>query len=75
MRKYYQVGKALRVSREHQDLRQVAAAEMLGCSSSYLSEIEAGKKRPGLSLAARIEKLFGVSALAWTSLDAHGEVA
>lgn len=40
-------------------------ARQLGISLPFLANIEAGRKRPGLDTAARIEDLTGIPARSW----------
>jgi transcriptional regulator with XRE-family HTH domain len=55
------VNEALRLIRVFHDLKQFAAAEKLGISPSFLSEIEKGRKEPTLELLKRYEQVFGIS--------------
>lgn len=45
----------------------LAAAELLDCSRGYINMIKAGKRRPGLALARRIEIASGgeITMRAW----------
>lgn len=53
---------ALRLIRTFHDLKQVEAAELLGISKSYLSEIEGGSKAPTLQLINRYAEVFEIPA-------------
>lgn len=53
---------ALRLLRLHHDLSQREAAQNLGVSPSYLSEIESGTKEPTLSLLNTYALTFNVPA-------------
>jgi hypothetical protein len=44
-----------------------SAATLIGCGPSFVSHICAGRKRPSLRLAARIESLAGIAASAWVT--------
>lgn len=52
------LGEALRLIRVYHDLKQKQAAERLGFSTSYLSEIERGQKTPTLDIIDRYAKIF-----------------
>jgi transcriptional regulator with XRE-family HTH domain len=54
--------KALRITREFHRMTQAALAGRLDISSSYLSEIESGKKRPSLDILEGYARVFGVPA-------------
>ena len=58
------LGKALRILRVFEGLTQVQAAEKLGVSQSYLSEIERGDKTPTLDVLGKYSAVFGVPASA-----------
>ena len=51
---------ALRVAREFHNLNQSQAAEKLGVSQSFLSEIESGKKTPSLDLLQKYSEAFSL---------------
>lgn len=53
---------ALRLLRLHHDLSQREAAQKLGISPSYLSEIESGTKEPTLGLLNTYALMFNVPA-------------
>lgn len=52
------LGEALRLIRVYHDLKQNQAAQLLGLSTSYLSEIERGQKTPTLEIIDRYAKAF-----------------
>ena len=56
------INEALRLIRVYHDMRQSEVAEKLGMSSSYLSEIEKGTKKPTLELVEKYAALFQVPA-------------
>ncbi len=51
---------ALRLVRVFHDMSQVALAERLGISKSYLSELEAGKKQPTVELLQKYASTFNM---------------
>jgi len=54
------LGRALKVMRQFHNQNQTAMANTLGISSSYLSEIESGKKEPTLELLNKYASNFNV---------------
>lgn len=56
------IHKALRLAREFHRLKQVDLASKLQISTSYLSEIEAGKKPPSIDLLEAYSKVFCIPA-------------
>src|SRR5437879_1833941 len=56
------LNEALRLIRVYHDMNQSKAAEKLGISNSYLSEIEKGHKKPTLELVERYASLFKIPA-------------
>ena len=56
------IHKALRLAREFHRMKQVELAKRLNISTSYLSEIEAGKKPPSIELLDGYAEIFGVPA-------------
>lgn len=54
------INEALRLIRVYHDMKQTEAAEKLGISKSYLSEIEKGTKTPTLQLITRYEREFNI---------------
>ena len=53
---------ALRLLRSFHGMSQIALAKRLGISNSYLSEIESGKKKDGITvdLLTRYSEVFGI---------------
>ena len=56
------INEALRLIRVFHDLKQTQAAEKLGISQSYLSEIERGAKTPTLDTIEKYSEIFGIPA-------------
>ena len=56
------INEALRLIRVFHDLKQIQAAEMLGVSQSYLSEIERGIKSPTLEIIQKYSEAFDIPA-------------
>lgn len=54
------LGEALRLIRVYHDLKQKDAAEKLKVSTSYLSELEKGRKTPTLDLIRRYSEEFDI---------------
>lgn len=54
------IGEALRLIRVYHDLKQKEAANLLGVSTSYLSEIEKGRKIPTLEIIQRYSEKFAL---------------
>ena len=54
------LGEALRLIRVYHDLKQKEAANLLDVSTSYLSEIEKGRKVPTLDIVHRYSDKFGL---------------
>ncbi|MBC2772088.1 helix-turn-helix transcriptional regulator [Rhizobium sp. AQ_MP] len=54
------LNEALRLIRVFHDMKQNEAAEKLGISKSYLSEIEKGHKEPSLELLRKYEAAFDI---------------
>lgn len=54
------LGEALRLIRVYHDMKQKDAADVLGLSTSYLSEIEKGHKVPTLDVLHRYSDQFGL---------------
>lgn len=54
------LNEALRLIRVFHDIKQTEAAEKLGISKSYLSEIEKGHKEPTLDLLRKYERVFNI---------------
>lgn len=56
------IEKALRLTREFHRMKQVELAKKIGISTSYLNEIEKGKKPPSLELLESYSQVFNVPA-------------
>ena len=54
------LGRLLREERIARGYSQASLAEQLGCSRTHVSQIEAGVRRPGYRLLARIAELTGI---------------
>lgn len=54
------INKALRMAREFHHMKQIDLADQLGISTSYLSEIEAGKKPASVELLESYGRVFKV---------------
>lgn len=54
------LGEALRLIRVYHDLKQKQAAERIGVSTSYISEVERGTKTPTLDVIERYSKAFDI---------------
>lgn len=54
------LGEALRLIRVYHDLKQKEAADLLGLSTSYLSEIEKGRKVPTFDIIQRYSDKFAL---------------
>lgn len=54
------LNEALRLIRVYHDMKQSEAAEKLGVSRSYLSEIEGNRKRPTLDLIEKYSAAFNI---------------
>lgn len=54
------LGEALRLIRVYHDLKQKQVAKRLEISTSYLSEIEKGRKMPSLELLQRYSDVFNL---------------
>lgn len=56
-------GNALRMARKQSRLSLDKAAELVGCSKSFLWELEKDKAEPGLKLAYRLSDAYGIPLL------------
>ena len=54
------MNEALRLAREFHNLNQSQAAERLGVSQSFLSEIESGKKPPSLDILHKYAEAYSL---------------
>lgn len=61
--------KALRMAREFHRMKQVDLAKRLNISTSYLSEIEAGKKPPSIELLESYARIFDIPASTFLLFD------
>lgn len=59
--KMLEIGEKLAAVRKARGLTQVAAAAKVGCTQSYLSGVENGKKAFSISFVLELIKLYGVS--------------
>ena len=58
---YPLMGKAIKRLRREHDMTQEQLAELVGGDQNYISKIESGKARPGLSTYLKIANAFQVS--------------
>lgn len=56
------IGEALRLIRVYHDLKQNQVAERLGLSTSYVSEIERGQRKPTLETVEKYARAFDMPA-------------
>lgn len=54
-------GEKLRLLRIKHGLSMQAVADALGTSSGYISNVEHGKKKPGIDFAMQVARFFNVS--------------
>jgi transcriptional regulator with XRE-family HTH domain len=54
------IAKALKVIRQYHNLNQTQLAAKLAISTSYLSELESGRKEPTLALLQKYASIFDV---------------
>ena len=54
------LNEALRLIRVYHDMKQTEAAEKLGVSKSYLSEIEGNRKKPTLDLIEKYSVAYNI---------------
>ena len=52
--------RALKLIRNYHDLSQVEAADKLGFSKSYVSELEKGTKKPSIDVLEQYARVFGL---------------
>jgi transcriptional regulator with XRE-family HTH domain len=55
------MAKCMKTIREHLGLKQIKFAQTLGIASGYVSEIEAGKKNPGIDVLEKLHHLYNVN--------------
>lgn len=58
---YPLIGRNIRYIRKQQNMTQEQLAEMIDGDQKYISKIEAGKAKPGLSIYLKIANVFQVS--------------
>ena len=56
------LSEALRLIRVFHDMKQQEAADKLGLSKSYVSELENGKKAPSVEVIQKYSEAFGIPA-------------
>lgn len=68
------MGEAFRLLRVFHGIKQVDMAKVLGVHTSFLSEIESGKRKPSLDLVGKCAKHFGLrpSAILFFSEELDG---
>ncbi|MFJ8476989.1 Scr1 family TA system antitoxin-like transcriptional regulator [Kitasatospora sp. NPDC094011] len=54
-----ELGVLLRTSREHRGWSQQQVGEMVGCTSSYISALEHGRRKPSQRIATALDRAFG----------------
>jgi transcriptional regulator with XRE-family HTH domain len=54
-------GRRVRQLREERQMLQEQLAQKAGCHVTYLSQVEGGKRNPGLVLIGRLARALGVS--------------
>jgi len=52
-------------------IKQTELAKMVGVSPTFIGYVLAGKCRPGLSVAKKLEEATGINRLAWLYPDEH----
>lgn len=69
------INRALRLLRTFNDISQKDFAEQIGLSSSYVSELESGKKQPTVDVVRRYGEFFRLrpSAILFFSEEIEGE--
>ncbi len=65
------INKALRMAREFHHMKQIELAKQLRISTSYLSEIESGKKPPSIELLEAYGRVFSVPASTFLLFKEH----
>ena len=68
-------GRNLARLRAEADLTQERLSELSGVSQQYLSEVERGKRNPGILTVSRIAQALNVSHLALLASDGHDDAA
>ncbi|MGF7004205.1 transcriptional regulator with XRE-family HTH domain [Lachnospiraceae bacterium PF1-21] len=54
------IGKTIRKYRIQKGMTQEEAGELLAITANYISQIETGKKRPGLSTITKISEVLDI---------------
>jgi transcriptional regulator with XRE-family HTH domain len=52
----------LRILRERRNISQRELAQHIGCTRSYISHLESGKKKPGAEIIFTLADFFGITA-------------
>lgn len=65
------INQALRMAREFHHMKQVELAKQLKLSTSYLSELEAGKKPPSIEILEAYGRVFRVPASTFLLFKEH----
>lgn len=60
---------------EARHMRRFELEETIGCASGLVSRLANGTRRPGLSIALKIQDLLGVPAESWTRPPVREEAA
>ena len=68
-------GEILREKLEEMGLSQFQAADRMGVSQPYMSQLCTGRKGMGPTTALKLESLTGISANVWATLSARFAVA
>jgi len=58
---YVHLGKRIRQTRKRKDVSQQTLAELISLSPGFISNVECGKKKPGLETLVDIANALGVS--------------
>jgi transcriptional regulator with XRE-family HTH domain len=67
------INKALRMAREFHHMKQVELAKHLSISTSYLSEIESGKKPPSIEILEAYGRVFSIPASTFLLFKEHAD--
>lgn len=65
------IGKGIKQIREKSGINQVAFAELIGITQSYMSQIESNKKKPSIDLLEKISQqvFIPLPILLWFTVD------